>query len=237
MNGYAWLVGIVLALAAGNGSLVEAGAADTGYPKSIEEEIKSLLAAGAGESSDPVFLIKLSDLYLDAGEVLYTSKAKRLRAYQEGARYAQRVIDLQERNADGHYLYAANLGGAAQLKGVMASAFTVTTLKKHARRAVELDPEHAAALHMMGMLLEELPGFLGGDSEEALRYLRRSVQADPTYTHARLNLAKAYLERDDTGTAKKELRAVLEEKHPRNPYTWAHRHKPEAQSILASLKG
>lgn len=206
------------------------------YPHSIEEEIKSLVAAGLHLSSDPVFLTRLAELYLDAGDDLYTKKRQRRQAYQEGARIARRVIELQEGNADAHYLYAANVGSEARLKGILASALVIRTLKKHTSRALELAPDHASALHMMGMLLEELPGLLGGDTEEALVYLQRAVEATPTYTHARLNLAKGYLKRKRFRNAKIELRIILETRHPRNPYTWARRHKPEAQRLLKSLE-
>jgi TPR repeat protein len=77
----------------------------------------------------------------------------------------------------------------------MASALTVSELKAHVRRALEMKQDHAPALHMMGMMLEELPWFLGSDREGALNYLKRAVAVDPGYTHARLDLAKAYIKR------------------------------------------
>ncbi|MBI3356914.1 MAG: hypothetical protein HY038_09125, partial [Nitrospirae bacterium] len=98
--------------------------------------------------------------------------SKRRDVYEEGAKCARRAIELREQNADAHYLYAANLGSAAQLKGMMASALTIQDLKRHVTRALGLNPNHAPALHMMGMMLEELPWFLGGDAESALSYLQ-----------------------------------------------------------------
>ncbi len=208
----------------------------SGYPQSVDEEIKSLVAAGVHLSSDPVFLTRLAELYLDAGDDLYTKKSQRRRAYKEGARIARRVLELQEANGDAHYLYAANLGSEARLKGIFSSALVIRTLKKHTTRALELEPNHASALHMMGMLLEELPGLLGGDAEEALVYLQRAVAAEPTYTHARLNLAKVYLKRNYVREATIELHTILETRHPRNSYTWTQRHKPEARRLLKSLE-
>lgn len=208
-----------------------------GYPQSIEEEIRSLLAAGADQSSDPVFLLRLAGLYLDAGDDLYQDEDRRRRAYEEGAKMAWRALQVQDLDPQAHYLYAANLGSAANLEGIMASALTVRTLKRHVARAIELDPSHAAALHMMGMLLEELPALLGGDSDEAMIYLRRAVEIDPGYTHARLDLAKAYIERQDFAAAEAQLRAILATTEPRNAYAWARRHKPEAQALLKSLAG
>lgn len=234
-----WLLGcggIVLALTALGWAEKARAAEAPGYPQSIEEEIRSLVAAGADQSSDPVFLLRLAELYLDAGDDLYKDKDRRRRAYEEGAKVAWRALELQDLDPQAHYLYAANLGSAANLKGIMASALTVRALKRHVAQAIELDPTHAQALHMMGMLLEELPALLGGDSDEAVIYLRRAVEVDPSYTHARLNLAKVYLDREDFASAEAQLRAILATKEPRNAHAWAHRHKPEAQALLASLE-
>jgi tetratricopeptide (TPR) repeat protein len=165
------------------------------YPASLELELQSALELRARDSTDPHLLTKVASLYLDLGVDLYQEKEKRLAAYEEGARFARRALELQEGSAEAHYLYAANLGSAAQLKGVVASALTVSELKAHVRRALELKHDHAPALHMMGMMLEELPWFLGGDREGALNYLKRAVAVDPGYTHARLDLAKAYIKR------------------------------------------
>lgn len=176
----------------------------SGYPDSIREEIRSLIAAGAHESTDPVFLIQLAPLYLDAGDDLYTDPRKRRTAYETGAMFAKKAVDLQEDNALPHALYAATLGRAAKLGGMMSSAMKVRTIHHHVEWALELDPDHPPSLPMMGMILEELPGLLGGDEEEALRYLRRVVEIDPTYTHARLHVAKVYLKRKNTTAARQQ---------------------------------
>lgn len=163
----------------------------------LEQQLQALLAQKTQTSSDPGFLVHLANLYLDLGDDAYSEESKRLAAYEEGARIAWEAINLQEQNAQADYLYAANLGSAAQLKGDMASALTVSELKAHVRRALELKQDHAPALHMMGMMLEELPWFLGGDREGALNYLKRAVAVDPGHTHARLDLAKAYIKQRD----------------------------------------
>ena len=137
---------------------------------------------------------------------------------------------------------AADTGGRAilntnnpieQLKGVMASALTVGEIKSHVRRALELKPDHAPALHMMGMMLEELPWFLGGDGTAALTYLHRAVAADPHYIHARLDLAKTYLKRQNTSAARKELSTILSGEL--SGEEGALRYREEARQLLRSL--
>jgi tetratricopeptide (TPR) repeat protein len=204
---------------------------------SLQAQLKQLLAQKAEHASDPDFLVRLADVYLDLGDDPALDQSKRRAAYEEGAKAAREAIEVQERNAEAHYLYAANLGSAAQLTGLMASAWTVQELKQHVDRALALQPNHAAALHMKGMILEELPWVLGGDADGALAHLRRAVAANPNYLHARLDLAKAYMKRKDPAAARKELDAILS--RPLSPEASANerRHRDEAQRLRNALTG
>jgi len=205
------------------------------YSTVLENKLKMLLDQHAATSSDSRILVRLADLYLDLGDEVYSEEPMRRGAYEEGTRIARRAIDLDESNAQAHYLYAANLGSAVQLKGVMASALTVSELKAHVQRALELKHDYAPALHMMGMMLEELPWFLGGDREGALNYLKRAVAADPGYAHARLDLAKAYLKRRESDAARRELTVILQGALPSESSDSDRRHRDEASTLLNSL--
>jgi tetratricopeptide (TPR) repeat protein len=228
------MTALALLLAA---TLASAGALDrpSDDPRAIESELRSLREAKAHESSDPEVLVRLAGLYLDLGDDLQRDPRERRAAYEEGARLAQHALEIREADAEAHYLYAANLGSAAQLTGMIAAAFTVRSLKRHVTRALELQPDHAPALHMMGMMLEELPWILGGDQPAALQYLQRAVAADPNYAHARLDLAKVYLKAQDREAARRELRAVIAMEHPRDRYAWSRRYLPDAEQLLAAL--
>jgi hypothetical protein len=199
------------------------------------DDLDRLVKARAHESSDPAVLVKLSELYLNVGQEGDTDATRQQAAFDEGARIAKRALDLQEANADAHYLYAANLGSAAQLKGLTASALTVRELKVHVARALELQKDHARALHMMGRMLDELPWMLGGDVKAALGYLKQAVQADPRYEHARLDLAKAYLKRNDVAAARLELQ-ILVEATPTPHLGVANRFQTEGRTLLVSLE-
>jgi len=202
-------------------------------PQSLEDELRHLIAANADTSSDPAVLVKLANLYLNLGDDISTDVEKQRAAYEAGARIAKRALELQEANAEAHYLYAANLGRAAQLKGLTASALTIQELKYHVKRALEIQKDHAPSLHMMGMMLEELPWVMGGDSRAALVYLQRAVEVNPSYTHARLDLAKAYLRRKDVASARRELHIILESSLTPSAL---NRHEKEAQALLISLE-
>ena len=214
----------------------EAPTQPANYPQSLEHELQALLESQAQTSSDPKLLVKLADVYLDMGNDLYPDSEKRLAAYEEGARLAQRALELQETNAEAHFLYAANLGEAAGLRGVAASFLSLEELRVHVTRALELQKDHVPSLHMAGMMLDSLPRFMGGNPDAALVYLQRVVTLDPTYTEARLNLAKMYLKRKNADSARHELLAIMNMDYPKNPYGWVNRHRPEAERLLDPLK-
>lgn len=218
----------------GAGSSIDADAAGE-IPShcSLSDQLKSMLTDKSNHLSDPQFLLRVADVCLDLGDDMSMGLAKRKAAFEEGAKAARQAMELQDQNPDAHYLYAANVGSAAQLTGLMTSALTVQDLKHHVDRALSLNPRHAAAMHMKGMMLEELPWFLGGDAEGALAYLKRSVEADPQDIHARLDLAKAYLKRKDTGSAKNELETILKQSNRSDLSASDRRHREEAQHLLA----
>jgi len=226
--GFLWLVAFIP---------VYAESIPRDYPESLHQELQLLQDTGATVSADPrVLLMILSRLYLRMGDDLWTDNSQRIEAYQTGARFAQRALQQDETNALAHFLYAANAGNAAHLQGLTASARVVPDLKAHVRRALELQPGHAPSLHMMGRMLEELPWILGGDSRKALDYLERAVAADPSYAHARLDLAKLYVKRKNFERARRELETLLQLSRPDDPYAWNHRYRPEAEKLLVELK-
>jgi tetratricopeptide (TPR) repeat protein len=203
--------------------------------ETAEQQLQALLVQKGERATDPAFLVRLADLYLDVGDDGPQDISKRRAAYEEGAAHAKEAIELQESNADAHYLYAANVGSAAQLKGLMASAFTVQELQRHVKRALELNPHHSAALHMMGRMLDDLPWLLGGNAKSALVYLRRAVEEDPSYLHARVDLAKAYLKRKDVESARKELAVIMQQPLTADATPGERRHRAEAQRLQDSL--
>jgi protein involved in temperature-dependent protein secretion len=89
---------------------------------------------------------------------------------------------------------------------------------------------------MMGMILDGLPWFLGGDAEGSIVYVERAVAADPHYTHARVNLGKLYLKQGRVQAAKEQLLLVTKMQSPRGVYAWSHHHNPEALSLLKELE-
>jgi Tfp pilus assembly protein PilF len=65
--------------------------------------------------------------------------------------------------------------------------------------------------------------------------MKHAVATDPNYASARLDLAKMYLKRHDSESAKQELRMLVALEHPRDRYAWTSRYRPEGLRLLAAL--
>lgn len=218
-----------------SGALWGEDATDQQYPESLERELGTLLREGASNSTDLTRLLRLAGLYLDLGYGVYVDREQKLAAFQEGARVAQKALDLRESSAEAHFLYAANLGSAAELEGVVAAALTIQKLKEHAHRVLELDPQNVQAHHMLGRMYEELPWVLGGDQEVAGDHLKMAVSLDSRYAPAGLDLAKWYLKHEQALDAVRELTRVVNTPPLKKRWIWERIHRPEAQILLQQI--
>ena len=218
-----------------SGSLRAEDSIDPQFPADLESELKSLVLDGAANSKDLNRLLRLAGLYLDLGHGAYVDREEKLAAFQEGARIAKKTLDIQESSADAHFLYAANLGSAAELEGLLAAAFTVQELKSHAHRVLEIDERYAPAHHMLGRMYEELPWFLGGDQKAAEKHLKKAVSLDARYAPGRLDLARWFMKKGQNGEAVKELVLVVETPPLTKRWLWERIYRPEAQALLEQI--
>ncbi len=206
------------------------------FPRSLEQDLRKAQEAAESPGATIGDLVRLATVYLDIGDDLYTDPMQRRQAYEEGAEAAGRALALNEEDAETHFLYAANLGNAVQLGNRAQAVLSLSTIKNHVERALELNPRHARALQFMGGLLAELPWVLGGSVKKAEHYLKRAIEADFRYTKARLLLAKVYLKENRVQEAREQLDALVNTTDPHFPYHWLHTFRPEAQRLLQSLE-
>jgi len=211
------------------------GVAADDPPWALEQELQVLVSSGADQSDDSAQLFRLASLYLDLGYGGYVDPEKKLASFQEGARIALKALEQEETSPDAHFLYAANLGQAVRLQGLVATALHLQTLKTHVNRVLELDEKHAPAHHMLGLMYEELPWFLGGNQETAGEHLLKAISLDERYAPARLDLGKWYLKHGRPQEAAKEFIKVLEMPPLKKRWIWERIHRPQAQILLRQI--
>ena len=82
----------------------------------------------------------------------------------------------------------------------------------------------------------EVPGLFGGDLDKSEEMFRKGLELDPKYTGLRVGLAKTLVKKKRVDEARRELRAVLDEKEPRNLADWTLKDSKQARELLDSLK-
>lgn len=205
-------------------------------PEDLERAVQFLVKEKVEESGDFDGILKLAALYLDLGYGFYNDPSQKILAFREGARLAKKSLVLREDSVRAHFLYAANLGSAAELEGLVASVFIVQELKRHVERVLDLDDTYAPAHHMLGRMYEELPWFLGGDQDAARDHLSQAVKLNPQYAPARLDWARWLLKHGGRDEARRELRSVIDQPPLEKKWLWDRKHRPEALSLLHQIE-
>lgn len=192
-------------------------------------------------------LWKASRAAIDLGEAATGDRQRQL--YRLGEGYARRATESEPRDAEGHFALARALGRMALSVGSRERVGYAKDIRAAALRALELNPAHPGALHVMGMWNAEVmrlngitrmlaKNFLGGQVfgtaswAEAQRYLEEAVRVDPEHITHRLDLGLVYRDVGRTAKAREMLESVLRgrELEPNDA-----RYKREAAAALKKL--
>lgn len=153
----------------------------------------------------------------------------RVAALHRAIPLAERAVQLDEGNAEGHFLLFCAVGRLAEMQNPLRQAMALPRLRREIERTIQLDPQHAPGLAAKGEMLYRMPPFLGGDLAEAEAYLRRSLAADDTYWRAHVVLARVLVARERPAEAEAVLRALVARIDPQRD------ERGEALALLAEL--
>jgi tetratricopeptide (TPR) repeat protein len=209
-------------------------------PNASDESVLRAIAlyeeAAKLEPNSVEIQLKLADAALT---VAAWTSGDRVRWYQLGKTAAERAVALDPNDAEALFMLAANRGQLASLQKNLGGVLVPQELERLLSRALALNPRHARALHMMGVLLERTPAplrlLLKGSASDAERYLVAAIDADPNFSEARLDLARYYLSRRQTSQARAQLQAIVQMKSPTRPRAWREKHRPAAETLLKEL--
>jgi tetratricopeptide (TPR) repeat protein len=177
-----------------------------------------------------------SRVHIQKGDDART-KDDKLSYFGRAKAIAETLIAVNDKSDEGHCWWGVAQGRIGQTRGVLNSLFMVSGLKKAFGRALELNPKHPTALDAMGVLYYELPGFAGGNLDLSENYFKRSIESDPGYTLARLDLAKVYIRQKRWFAARTQLNALLATANPTYPADAELDDKPEARQLLKQIEG
>jgi tetratricopeptide (TPR) repeat protein len=180
-------------------------------------------AAVQADPRDYLALTRAAVVAVDVGEAAQGAQQSEL--YRKGEDYAKRAIAVKATDGEGHFALARALGRRAQAMGSRDRVKFAAEVRGHAMEALKYAPQHAGALHIMGMWNAEVmrlsgvsrfmaKNFLGGkvfDSanwDDAQRYLEQAVAAEPNRLIHRIDLAEVLLDRGDKTRARQQIDAI-----------------------------
>lgn len=92
-----------------------------------------------------------------------------------GLRLAETAVAKDEADARAHFAVFCNLGKLVEQQGMgLGTMRAVRRLQHEIDRSLELAPNYVDALEAKSILLSRLPGWLGGDREEAAHLLAKA---------------------------------------------------------------
>jgi tetratricopeptide (TPR) repeat protein len=152
-------------------------------------------------------------------------KRRRDSLYSVGRGYAERAIRADSTKADGHYALAMVLGRLSRTKGSKERVRFAKQIYDEATRAVDINPNHDNAHHVLGAWNAEVKrlsgiqrffaktlfggGFMGkANWDDAVRHLERAVEINPQHIYHRLELAEVYTDLGRYSKAREQLQVI-----------------------------
>jgi tetratricopeptide (TPR) repeat protein len=196
--------------------------------RNAEEALAHYRAALALDSMSYDALWRASQVLVDMGKQLPNAqRASRDSLYAEGLALAQRAVNVNAQGADGHFMVAVATGRVALTKGARERVRFAGVVRESALRAIELNPRHAGAMHVMGRWnaeIERLPGvtkffaktFLGAaifnqaSWENAFTYYDQAIALEPDNIYHHLDMAEALVDADRQQDAIPHLERVAQ---------------------------
>jgi len=145
--------------------------------------------------------------------------------YDQAEAHARKAVAADPQGAQGHFILASAIGLASLSKGDGERIKRAAEIRSEALRAIELDPTHDGAFHVMGRwhaAIARVPGFqrffarnlLGGrifdeaSWDRAVTALETAVSLTPQRIDHRLALAEVYIDLERYGDARAQLTEV-----------------------------
>ena len=191
----------------------------------VETALREYEAAITADSTNVDALGKASRTAVDLGESL-TDAARKKELFRTGERFARLAVAADSNNAEAWFHLARALGRTALSVGIRDRVKYAVTIKQYAQKTLALQPDHAGALHVLGMWNAEVKrlngfslffarNFLGGgvmgqaNWKNAVSYMERAAEVDPDRLVHRLDLAGIYADTGEKEKARTTYEAII----------------------------
>jgi tetratricopeptide (TPR) repeat protein len=170
-------------------------------------------------------LWKAGRTLIDLGELERRGNSQKDK-YNKALKYAERAVKVKPDGAEGHFVRAYALGRVALFEGGKTKIRLSKEIKTEALRAIDLDPLHDGAYHLMGAWNYNIADLnfmertiantiLGGvpkdaSFENAAGYYEKAIQVNPDHVNHHLEYARTLLRLDRKDQARAELQKALD---------------------------
>jgi tetratricopeptide (TPR) repeat protein len=192
-----------------------------------EAALRHLEAALATDSDSYEANWRTAEVLMDIGKQTPDSvkSAERDSIYARAERFGRRAVSLDSGGADGHYVLAAAIGRASLTKSKKERVRRAAEIRSEALRAIEIDPEHHKAYHVLGRWNAEImrlsgferffaKNFLGGKIfkaaawDSAVVYMDKAIALSPANIYHHMVLAEILIDRERYSEARIHLHQV-----------------------------
>ena len=199
----------------------------------LEDALGSVVI-GDSESWKAPYLWRLCRAKIRRSERL-EKRSEKLALYESAKGDCERSVALSARTADAHFWLGVAIGRWGETKGLMKALFVIKPLKREMAEVLRLDPSHGGAHNVLGEILWQVPGFVGGDKKKALEEFEEALRLSPRYTANHQPLAEAYLHFGRREDAIRVLRMVEDTKDPADPAEYPD-NLADAKKLLSKLE-
>ncbi|MCM2303741.1 MAG: glycerate kinase [Elusimicrobia bacterium] len=200
-----------------------------GLKEALESE-----AVGEGEGWKAGYLWRLCRAKIRLSE-RKEKRSDKLALYESAKGDCERSVALSSGVADAHFWLGVGIGRWGETKGLMKALFIIKPLKKEMAEVLRLDPSHGGAHNVLGEILWQVPGFVGGDKKKALEEFETALRLSPRYTANHQPLAEAYLHFGRKDDAIRVLKMVEATKDPADPAEYPD-NLADAKKLLSKLE-
>ncbi len=191
-------------------------------------------------------LYRLSDALTEHARDLDEDEAEPV--YEESLTFARRATEVRAGHAEGWFMLGKALGRLALFRGGKEKVNMSKDVKEAFEQAIELDSEHAGAIHGLARWHREVAnlswvlktaakiiygGLPPASNEEAVRLFERAIELEPDHINHHLELGKTWLEMKEKDRARAELEIAVS-LPPTEPDD--DRNLEEAEQLLAGIR-
>jgi tetratricopeptide (TPR) repeat protein len=220
--------------------------------RDLRAALQHFEAALAVDSLDYEANWRGSDALVDIGKQTPDSvrSPERDAMFAKAEVWARRAVATNANGADGHFALAQAIGRASLTLGKKERVKRAKEIRDEALKAIDLDPRHDGAYHVLGRWNAEImrlsgiqrffaKSFLGGEVfnqaswPNAIQYMERAVSIRPDYIYHHLDLAEMYIDQERWADARSQLDLVgtLPVIDASDPH-----YKTEAQRLLGTIR-